>query len=108
MPGRALQDALGQGFASRRPDLEACAGKAEAVQQAGGGKTGAEHRLVIGQITLNAAPGADGLGAGEGRIEFGGVSQDVEDGQLAGAGAVGVEGEAAPAAQPFSLNSRLL
>src|SRR5450830_1270694 len=63
--GAAFGDQLGHDIAHAGAELEAGAGKAERVEQAGAARTGANHGLVVGQVAFGAAPGADDVGAGE-------------------------------------------
>ncbi|MNP15753.1 hypothetical protein D3C76_1081230 [compost metagenome] len=94
-----MHHALRQCFTGGRAYLEAGAGKAEAMQQARLVQAGAEHRFVIRQVALGAAPGSNGLGAGQCRVQFGGVAQDVEHCGLPRACGGRGQGKTAPAAQ---------
>ncbi|MNO99372.1 hypothetical protein D3C76_911390 [compost metagenome] len=94
-----MKDALRQGFTGCWANLKASAGKAEAMQQAGLAQAGADHGFVIGQVAFGAAPGANRLGAGQCRVQLGGVTQDVEHCGLPRAGGGRGQGKAAPTAQ---------
>ncbi|MNH12168.1 hypothetical protein D3C79_717030 [compost metagenome] len=94
-----MKDALRQGFPGCRANLKTGAGKAEAMQQAGLAQAGADHGFVIGQVAFGAAPGANRLGAGQCRVQLGGITQDVEHCGLPRAGGGRGQGKATPTAQ---------
>ena len=85
-------------LADRGSDLEARAGKAEGVDEAGRRCTEADHRLVVGQVALGAAPAADHAGAAQRGQEFQRLVHRLRDGIARGARALVIQRIAAAAA----------